>query len=837
VTSAADPLWFLREGGVTGQTAREVDWKATALGAPEGWPATLKTTLATMFCARQPMFLWWGPELIQFYNDAYLPSFGRGKHPRAMGQRGRECWHEIWPIIGPQIDDVMERARSSFNEDALVPIFRNGKIEEVYWTYTYSPVFGEDGAVAGTLVISTETTNRVLGERRSNLLHALVGETSVASDRATLMAKVLEVIDRAPADIPFAAFVERASGAAALTPAATVGLAPHAVTSLVAQLDVAIPGVLGREPWLMPLLEVAPGPGEAHGEVFISPLSLTKGEAQSFLVFGVSPQLSFDDGYRRFLEQVKGHLLVATTRVDEALRRTAVELERRNLLEQAPVATALMVGPDHVFELANPAYRQMVARPDIVGKTYIEVFPELAGTPLPGILDRVYETGEPFVTSEIRVPIARGAGPDQDSFFTFNLEPIRNATGAVYAMMAVAVDITHQVRARQALEKAQVEREGLLRELESASRAKDEFLAMLGHELRNPLSPIVTALHLMRLKTDDRALHEQAIIERQVNHLVRLVDDLLDVAKIARGQVQLRRETVDVMEVVGKAIEMASDLLERRHHRLKLTGDRGRFFCNADPVRLAQVVANLLTNSAKYTNPHGRVSVRVSGTDDEIAISVTDDGIGMSPEMLPRVFTLFEQPHRTSDGADGADRARGGLGIGLALVKNLVALHGGSVSAQSDGPGQGSTFTVRLPATRGAPARDAERPAAAPHAPHAKRILVVDDNVDAAEILAESLVLAGHRVEVAIEPLGALEIAARFSPEIAVLDIGLPVIDGYELARRLRAVPGCESCRMIALTGYGQEHDRQRSRDAGFHRHLVKPFDVDRLIALVADSG
>ena len=190
--------WFLQGGGVARETARAVNWAETPLGPPEHWPSTLKTTLAMMFGARQPMFLWWGNQLVQFYNDGYLPSFGRGKHPRAMGQRGRECWQEIWPIIGPQIDDVMERAIGSWNEDALVPILRNGKIEEVYWSYTYSPVFEEGGAVGGTLVICTETTRRVLGERRANWLHALVGETSVALDQASLTAKAFES-SRAPA--------------------------------------------------------------------------------------------------------------------------------------------------------------------------------------------------------------------------------------------------------------------------------------------------------------------------------------------------------------------------------------------------------------------------------------------------------------------------------------------------------------------------------------------------------------------------------------------------------------------------------------------------------------
>ena len=199
VQPSAETPWFLTGGGESGRAARAVDWATTPLGPPERWPATLKTTIATMFRARQPMFLWWGKDLIQIYNDEYLPSFGEGKHPRAMGQPGRECWQEIWPIIGPQIDDVMERAIGSWNEDALVPIFRNRKLEEVYWTYTYSPVFGDDGAVAGTLVICTETTNRVLGERRTSLLHALVGQTSSRATAAPWWPRLSTCCEATPA--------------------------------------------------------------------------------------------------------------------------------------------------------------------------------------------------------------------------------------------------------------------------------------------------------------------------------------------------------------------------------------------------------------------------------------------------------------------------------------------------------------------------------------------------------------------------------------------------------------------------------------------------------------
>jgi signal transduction histidine kinase/ActR/RegA family two-component response regulator len=441
----------------------------------------------------------------------------------------------------------------------------------------------------------------------------------------------------------------------------------------------------------------------------VAPLPARAGERPSLLVLGLSSQLSIDEPYRRFLEQVSGNLMLAKTRVDEAANRATIDLERRNLVEQN-----------------------------------------------------------------------------------------------------------------------QAEREQLLGELQSASRAKDEFLAMLGHELRNPLSPIITALRLMRHKSPGSVTREQQVIERQVTHLTRLVDDLLDVAKIARGKVELRRELVDLCDVTAKAAEIASDLLEQRHHRLSIHCEKGRFLGYADPIRLAQVIANLLTNAARYTDPGGDIQLDVAARDGQLILTVKDNGIGISAEMLPRIFDLFEQAARS------ADRSQGGLGIGLALVKNLVALHGGTVSAHSDGLGRGSTFTVSLPAAGGQPSSDRVSPHRAPVAPAGSgRVLIVDDNLDAAELLQNALETSGYAVEMATDPITALDVAARFAPEVAILDIGLPVIDGYELATRLLALPQAADCRLIALTGYGQEHDRRRSLDAGFHEHLVKPVDVDRLVRLV----
>jgi signal transduction histidine kinase len=369
---------------------------------------------------------------------------------------------------------------------------------------------------------------------------------------------------------------------------------------------------------------------------------------------------------------------------------------------------------------------------------------------------------------------------------------------------------------------------------EEATRAKDEFMAMLGHELRNPLAPILTTLQVMKLRASGIFEQERALIDRQVRHVIRLVEDLLDVSRIARGKISLDRVPVDLAETIARGIELASPLLEQRMHHLTVDVDEGLVLLG-DKMRLSQVFANLLTNAAKYTPSSGTIAVTAKRVphDDMVRVSVKDSGIGMRPEMLPVVFDLFVQ------GRQGLDRSEGGLGLGLSIVKSLVLLHHGSVEAHSAGPGRGSEFVVLLPS---APASVLN--AAASHAAVAevartntatgRRVLVVDDNEDAAASLAEALVDLGHQVEVAHDGPAALAKLETFAPDIALLDIGLPLMDGYELARRIRHEPQLSKIRLVSITGYGQQSDRVRAREAGFDVHLVKPVelgDIERAIA------
>jgi signal transduction histidine kinase len=358
--------------------------------------------------------------------------------------------------------------------------------------------------------------------------------------------------------------------------------------------------------------------------------------------------------------------------------------------------------------------------------------------------------------------------------------------------------------------------------------AKDAFFAMLGHELRNPLAPIVAAIEVIKLRARGHLDREHAIIERQVHHLVQLVDDLLDVSRIARGRVELRRTRVAVETAVAQAIESARPLIQDRGHRLTVDIPPG-LAVDADRARLVQVLGNLVTNAAKYTPDRGRIEIVAREEGAAAVISVSDNGIGIAPELLPRVFDLFVQGARTSD------RPEGGLGLGLAIAKNLVELHGGLVHAESAGPGRGATFSVWWPISdEVAVAAPVVRRAASEPAPARQlRVLVIDDNVDAAFTLGELLRVLGHHAVVVHDAPSALALATADAPELALVDLGLPNIDGYELAERLRALPGLAHTPFIAVTGYGQPSDRARTRRAGFADHLVKPVGLEDLRTLL----
>jgi len=514
---------------------------------------------------------------------------------------------------------------------------------------------------------------------------------------------------------------------------------------------------------------------------------------------------------------------------DRVTRQTAQDQLHATLVN-SPIATALLVGPDHIIKIANTRYTDVVRQGNLEGVRIADTLPVHDGHELIRALNETYATGQSFAANEIALELQAESGMER-RVFSINLEPLRDINGAVEGIIISLVDLTPHVRNRQALQNSLNERNNLLVQLEEASRAKDEFLAMLGHELRNPLAPIVTALQLMRMRGETGTEREQAVIQRQVDHLIQLIADLLDISKVTRGMIDLRKEWISVSQVLTKAVEMASPLFEQRSHRLYVNATE-QIHVHGDSVRLAQVISNLLSNAARYTPTGGEIHLAAQRDgDDHIVISVRDNGIGIAPDLLPRVFGLFFQ------GARDGGRLDGGLGIGLALVKSFVELHGGTVRVHSDGLGFGSEFSIRLPISASGELRPTSTSTPPVHcesqAQSPLRILIVDDNVDAAETLSYLLKAFGHIVDVVNCPTDALQKARKYIPDVAILDIGLPVMDGYELRAELTRSSDWAKCVFVALSGYGQAKDIECSQAAGFTRHFVKPIDPQALFSFL----
>jgi signal transduction histidine kinase/ActR/RegA family two-component response regulator len=447
-----------------------------------------------------------------------------------------------------------------------------------------------------------------------------------------------------------------------------------------------------------------------------------------------------------------------------------------------------------------------------------EALPELSAEII-GLLDHAYESGETYLGRALHVDMVRGDPPmPEESYFDVVYQPTRDAAGRVDGIAVVAFEVTDAVRAA--------------RMAEAANRSKDEFLAMLGHELRNPLAPIMSALEVMRLRGVDNLRREHGIIERQARHLVGLVDDLLDVARVAEGKISLRREWTELHDVVALAVETTAPLLEERSHPLRLDLPREGLPLFVDRQRMSQVIANLLTNAAKYSDRGSPIRVTGRRDGDDVVLEVHDSGQGITHDLLPRVFDMFYQ------NPQNLARSRGGLGLGLTIVRSLAEMHGGSVTAASAGRGSGSVFTVRLPAGgTAAQAAHGDGAALVAAGEGGRRILVVDDNVDAAMTLAELLRSYGHDVETAFDAASALDQLRGSWPALAILDIGLPGMDGYALAARIRELANGRPLRLVALTGYGQADDRARALAAGFDRHMTKPVDFDALLAVVTERA
>jgi signal transduction histidine kinase/ActR/RegA family two-component response regulator len=804
VASSKNDLRFLAGGGFMGELIRSYPWVNSPLGAPRSWPRGLRTAVRVLLTTQHPMFIFWGPEHICLYNDAYSRSLGPEKHPVILGAPGRQSWEEIWPIIGPQIEQVMRGDGATWHENQRVPIFRHGELRDVYWTYGYSPIDEPKSphGVGGVLVICNETTEHVLSRQR------LVAEHE----------RFVQLFDQSPT------FLAVLQG-----PDHVIEFANPGYLKLVGHRS-----IIGRR--------VADALPEAVAQGYLKLLDEVYRTGKSFSAFGAkyAARGATEGGplEERHLDFVYQPMTDREGTVNGILVQ-GVDVTARIAADQALALSRSRL--DYATRLSGVGFWycdlpfDVLEWDDRVKEHFF--FPPTARITIDDFYARIHEDDRGPTREAIDASI-RGRTPYDIVYRTVHpttgaVKWIRALGGTDYSSDGTPLrfdGVTVDVSAR---ELDQQRLSSLNHQLRDQDRRKDEFIATLSHELRNPLAPIRAAAKIMALPqaAPGQLQRAQGIIERQVMHMSLLLDDLLDIARITQGKLQLKKQTIALFDVVDAAAEAVRPVLNAKNHELSLRLPTEPVLLDADPVRLAQILANLLTNAAKYSDPGSHIEVTAAVRDERISLSVKDNGIGLAPESITKIFEMFSQ----IGGVTG--RSEGGLGIGLALVRGLAELHGGSVEARSGGLGLGSEFIVHLPLAckRSAAALVASNKAQATGV--RRRILIADDNRDAAESLMMLLELAGHEVRTAHLGRAALSLAQAFRPDTAVLDIGMPDLSGYEVAQALRQEPWGAGCQLIALTGWGQEGDRRRALDAGFDHHLVKPIDPDQLVGLIGSRS
>jgi signal transduction histidine kinase/ActR/RegA family two-component response regulator len=823
--------------GATGEMADRLkthDWGATCLGEPSSWPENLHTILAVCVDSHFPIAVWWGPELIQFYNDAYRPILGASKHPGAFGSPARATWREIWHTIGPMVDQVTVGGETVSGEDMRLYLTRNGYEELCYFSFSYSPVRDRNGAPVGMFTAAVETTSKVLAERRQafqirlyDRIRGLAEPQSIIDAACMLLGEHMQVVRVGYSDVDAAAnrlHVKQCwtDGTMASTkgmelPLDKLGLA--IASELRNGLSIPLDDV-NIDKRCIDSRETFAALGMAS--MLLVPL-LRDGALQAVLSLGATRPRRWRPEEIRLAEDTAKRTQSAIERANAelALRRQLMsERDRLNmLLDKAPSFMALLSGPRHIFEMTNLAFRDLIRDRDVLGKTIREALPEAETLGFVAILDRVFKSGQTYSVTDLPLPVRN---PATNSIGTRYVElvyqPVTTIEGKVSGIFIEGYDVTKRKQAIDALQ--------------DADRRKDEFLAMLAHELRNPLAPISTASELMRRTelTGPALRRTSEIISRQVNHMTELIDDLLDVSRVTRGIIVLDKSLQNIQTIIASAIEQVRPAMEANRHHLTIHMSADPAQVEGDQKRLVQILTNLLMNSVKYTAEQGAIEIRLNSSQTHVTVEVSDNGIGIPAGLQPRVFDLFAQAERTPD------RAQGGLGLGLALVKSLVELHGGSVACESAGPGQGSKFTVSLPRTEVAGGTEDRLPFhdTIDRASRTLRVMIVDDNEDASETMAMYLREAGHKVSVENDSRRAFERAKAEKPQVMLIDIGMPDIDGHKLAAMLRADIGMSKRLLIAVTGYGGEQDRRASIAAGFDHHLVKPISPSSLADIMA---
>nr|WP_314544636.1 ATP-binding protein [uncultured Massilia sp.] len=702
---------------------REFPWETTSAGPVAGWPAGLKHAIRTLLDCRLPMHLTWGDDHIQFFNDAYTPLLVN--KTRALGCDLREIWPELWPDVAPLFARVRQGEPVGSSGQCL-SMNLHGYLEKRRFTYSYSPVYRDDGSVGGVLATFIDTTAGDRAERRQALQLTLADALRSAADPLALKRAAIACIGT---------YFEEARIGCAVVDQASGGGVVH--------------------------VDCAGGADAGHPDAVV-PLGMLCFDQETRLQAG---------------ETVWTADVMQDARISDPVRW-------RRLGIVAGIAVPLMDD----------------------GRLQALLF--------------LHETTPQHWAPE-------------------DIDIVQDAAQRIWdALCRMRAETRMLELTRSASETLAQEREQLLAseraarsEAERHNKMKDEFLAMLAHELRNPLAPITSAAQLLRLPEVNEGLRLKAsnIISRQVRHMTELVDDLLDVSRVTRGLVKLENEVLDLNKVAMAAVEQARPHLEERLHTLAVELPADPVPVEGDRTRLIQVLVNLLNNSAKYTPQGGKIAIAVVNDGAVAEVVVRDNGSGIDAQLLPHVFDLFTQADRAPD------RSQGGLGIGLALVKSIVRMHKGKVAAHSDGPQRGTTMTVTLPVAQ-AEVGQVVRTGEGANDARPLSVTIVDDNGDAAHSLAVLLRAHGHTVHVYEDASSTLK-AGTGDTEVFILDIGLPDMTGYELVRRLRRDPRHANAVYVALTGYGQQRDRELSSQAGFDHHLVKPVEIGKLAQILAAAG
>ncbi|WP_317205713.1 ATP-binding protein, partial [Janthinobacterium sp.] len=815
--------------GAMADLLRGADWAATPLGPVEAWPACLRVAVGAALDARLATIVLWGEQLIQIYNDAYQPILGP-RHPAALGQPTALCWPEVWAFNAPIYRQVLEGGASVYFEDQEFRINVDGAPRAHYFTLSYAPARDEAGAVRGVVVAVAETTQRVLLERENlalaaaargaarrqgfnlALADALRAQTAPDQMIACASAMLGRELDAArvlycEVDEARGSFEIRrdwTAGGVASVAGRTRALADFGA-ELIGELRAGRPLAVADIALEARAADVRAGYAGLGVRAFLAIPLLRRGSLSVVLTV----HRALPHAWSAEERELAGDFLERTWAMAENAKAQAAlrsERDQSQAVFDSMTEGFGLIDADWTVLRMNEAGLRIGRRTaaQVIGQNHWRVWPETLGSEIAALYERVKRSGvagsheyEHAFSPELRVWLE-----------------VRVYRTQGHGLAVLYRDVGDRKRA-----------EAILLE---GNRRKDEFLAMLAHELRNPLAPISAAAALLLMGSPDaeRVRKSSQIIARQARHMSGLLDDLLDVSRVTQGLIELDKTVLDLKAVVADALEQARPLLEERGHRLALRLPAEAVFVLGDHARLVQVLSNLLHNAAKYTPPGGAVAVTLEARAGRAALAVADNGVGMTAALLGRVFDLFVQAARS------ADRAQGGLGLGLALVKSLVEVHGGSVAGSSAGPGEGSEFTVCLPRVAAPPAAPGAAPA--PDGRGALRILVVDDNADAGGMLALLLETLGYAVALAPDGARALACARAERFDVCLLDIGLPDIDGYTLARRIRALHPAPAPTLIAVTGYGQRRDALASAAAGFDHHLVKPVDSERLLALLA---